>query len=46
MCTCKKNYFICLFIDPRVRNTNTDLNLFCFYSYVIFTNATVGSIRS
>jgi hypothetical protein len=25
---------------------NTDLNLFCFYNCVIFTNARVGSIRS
>jgi len=24
----------------------TDLNLFCFYSYVIFTNAKVESIRN
>jgi len=40
----RKNKFICLFIDARVRNKNIDLNL--FYSYVIFTNARVGNIRS
>jgi hypothetical protein len=40
----RKNKFICLFIDARVKNKNIDLNL--FYSYVIFTNARVGNIRS
>ena len=42
---CKNKFiFICLFSDARFRNKNIDLNL--FYSYVIFINATVGSIRS
>ena len=39
-----KFIFICLFTDARVMNKNIDLNL--FYSYVMFTNARVGSIRS
>ena len=38
------NLFFYLFTDARVRNKNIDLNL--FYSYVIFTNARVRSIRS
>jgi hypothetical protein len=33
-------------LTPESGIKNTDLNLFYFYSYVIFTNARVGSIRS
>jgi len=40
----KNNINFFLFTNARVRNKNIDLNL--FYSYVIFTNARVGSIRN
>jgi hypothetical protein len=44
----RKNKFI-LFIYSLTLESgikNTDLNLCCFYSYVIFTNPRVGNIRS
>jgi hypothetical protein len=41
----KMNFLFFLFTSVRVRNKkNIDLNL--FYSYVVFTNARVGIIRS
>jgi len=44
----RKNKFILfvysLTLESGIKNTN--LNLFCFYSYIIFTNARDGSIRS
>jgi len=47
LCTCK-NKFI-LFVYSLMSESgikNTDLNLFRFYSYAIFINVRVGSIRS
>ena len=45
----RKNKFI-LFVYSLTPESGikkiTDLNLFCFYSYVIFNNVRVGSIRS
>jgi hypothetical protein len=45
----RKNKFI-LFVYSLTPESGikkiTDLNLFCFYSYVIFTNAKVESIRN
>ena len=44
----RKNKFILFVYSLKLELgiKNTDLNLFCFYSYVIFTNTRVGSIRS
>jgi hypothetical protein len=38
--------FVCSLTPESGIKKNIDLNLFYFYSYVIFTNARVGSIRS
>jgi hypothetical protein len=44
---CKNKFILFVYsLTPESGIKNTDLNLFCFYSYVIFTNARVGSIRS
>jgi hypothetical protein len=44
---CKNKFILFVYsLTLELRIKNIDLNLFCFYSYVIFTNARVGSIRS
>ena len=46
MCIQKKNVLLFIYslaLESGIKN-NTDLNY--FYSYVIFTNARVGNIRS